>query len=315
MYTPSAPQITADEAAWPPLPLNEWADTCDTLHMWTQIIGKVRMALSPHVNHWWEAPLYVSARGLTTSPIPYGYRAFEIEFDFLNHNLEFRVSDGAVKAIPLYPRTVADFYRETMSVLRALHVEVKIRPRPDEVPDPIPFATDEKHASYDPEYVSRFHTILLRSDTILKQFRSDFLGKVSPVHFFWGSFDLAVTRFSGRRAPERQGADAVTRDAYSHECSSVGWWPGGGGVDGPAYYSYTSPEPPGFPSASVRPAAAHYHPSLKEFILMYDEVRKAADPRSALLDFCQSTYEAGAALGHWDRTELERSNAAAGKPS
>ncbi|MBZ5586472.1 MAG: DUF5996 family protein [Acidobacteriia bacterium] len=296
----------AENPTWPPLPLEEWAATYATVHMWTQIVGKVRLALSPHWNHWWETPLYVSARGLSTTLIPYGERAFEMEFDFIDHNLALRGSDRAARYIPLYARSVADFYREFMAVLGATGIEVKIWPHPVEVPDPIPFPDDVQHAAYDPEYVGRFHRVLLQADAAFKEFRAGFLGKASPVHFFWGSFDLAVTRFSGRRAPERQGADAVTRDAYSHECSSVGFWPGGGGVSGPAFYSYAAPEPEGFSSALVRPAAAHYDQNLHELILMYDEVRRAPRPKAALLEFCQSAYEAAATLGGWERASLER---------
>jgi hypothetical protein len=294
-----------EDSPWPPLPLEEWSHTYATLHMWTQIVGKVRLAYSPHVNHWWESPLYVSARGLTTSPIPRGDHIFEMEFDFIDHNLAIRLSDGITKFVPLYPRSVADFYRELMAVLRAVNIEAKIWATPVEVPNPIPFADDQQHASYDPEYVNRFHRILLHADTILKEFRGRFIGKSSPVHFFWGSFDLAVTRFSGRRAPERKGADPITRDAYSHECSSAGFWPGGGAVGGPAFYSYTSPAPEGYSTFPVLPSAAYYDSGLGEFIVMYDEVRHSASPRVALLDFLQSTYEAGAILGKWDRGALE----------
>ncbi len=306
---PETPRVSAekaDEGAWPGLPLEEWAATYATLHMWTQIAGKVRMALTPHVNHWWEVPLYVNARGMTTSPIPHRGRAFDMDFDFVEHNLAIRVSDGVEKFVPLYPRSVADFYHEVMAVLRAIGIEVRIWPHPVEVPDPIPFKEDDRHASYDAECVNRFHRILVRIDAVLKEFRSRFIGKVSPVHFFWGSFDLAVTRFSGRRAPEREGADAITREAYSHECSSAGFWPGGGDIAGPAFYSYTVPEPEGYRTSSIRPPSAFYHQGLREFILMYDDVRLAANPKATLLDFCQSTYEAGATLGKWDRAALER---------
>ncbi len=275
--------------------------------MWAQIIGKVRLALSPHVNHWWEVPLYVTAHGMTTSPIPYGNRVFEIEFDFLEHNLAIRASDGESKFLPLYPRSVADFYREFMAVLHAIDIEAKIWPKPVEIPNPIPFPDDDQHASYDPEYVSRFHRILLQIDSVFKKFRGRFIGKASPVHFFWGSFDLAVTRFCGRRAPERKGADAMTRDAYSHACSSVGFWPGSGDVAGPAFYSYTSPAPDGYAVYPVLPHSAYYDAGLGEFILMYDDVRLAADPNTMLLGFCQSTYEAGATLAQWDRGALEYS--------
>ena len=295
-----------DSTHWPPLPLEEWEPTRATLHMWTQIVGKVRLALSPRVNHWWQVPLYVSARGLTTSAIPYGDDIFEIEFDFAGGNLEIRKSGRATTSVRLYPRTVADFYHETMAALRGIGIDVKIWPVPVEIANPIPFPDDREHASYDPEYVNRFHRILLQVDTILKEFRSRFTGKASPVHFFWGSFDLAATRFSGRRAPERVGADPITREAYSHECSSAGFWPGGGDVTGPAFYSYAAPEPQGYAAQRVLPASAFYHAGLREFILMYDDVRRAASARSELLDFLQSTYDAAADLGNWDRVNLER---------
>ena len=291
---------------WPSLPLQEWDATRATLHMWTQIVGKVRLALSPHLNHWWEVPLYVTARGMTTSPIPYGERMFEIDFDFLDHNLAIRASDARNKFVPLYARSVADFYREFIAALHAMEIDLKIWPTPVEIADPIPFPEDHQHASYDPEYVNRFHQILLQADAVLKEFRSKFIGKASPVHFFWGSFDLAVTRFSGRRAPEREGADWITRDAYSHECSSAGFWPGGGAVTGPAFYSYTSPEPQGYSEYPVLPPAAFYHTGIKEFILMYDDIRSTTSPKAALRDFLQSTYEAGANLGKWDRAALEK---------
>jgi hypothetical protein len=290
---------------WPSLPLQEWEATRATLHMWTQIVGKIRLALSPHVNHWWEVPLYVTARGMTTSPVPYDERVFEIDLDFLDHNLAIRGSDERTKFIPLYARSVADFYREFMAALHAMGIDVKIRPMPVEIADPIPFPNDNQHASYDPEYVNRFHQILLQVDAALKEFRGKFIGKASPVHFFWGSFDLAVTRFSGRRAPEREGADVITREAYSHECSSAGFWPGGGDITGPAFYSYTSPEPQGYSAYPVLPRAAFYHTGIREFILMYDDVRSTASPRATLQDFLQTTYEAAANLGKWDRAALE----------
>ena len=295
------------EADWPELSLAAWKDTRATLHMWTQIVGKVRLALSPPVNHWWHVPLYVTARGLSTTAIPYGPRLFDVEFDFLTHQVSIRTSDGQTKAIRLYPRSVADFYREFMKALASVGIEVKIWKMPVEIPDPIPFDKDEQHASYDPEYASRFWRILVQADMVLKEFRGRYTGKSSPVHFFWGSFDLAVTRFSGRRAPEREGADAMTREAYSHECSSAGFWPGGGDVDGAAFYSYTVPEPEGFAAARVAPPAAFYHQGLHEFLLMYDGVRTAPAPKTALLDFLESTYQAGATLGRWDRAALDRS--------
>jgi hypothetical protein len=291
---------------WPPLPLNAWQDTYATLHMWTQIVGKVRLALCPLVNHFWEVTLYVSARGLTTSPIPYERGIFEIEFDFLHHNLVIQTSEGPSKTIPLAPRSVADFYKEFMAALASLDIHVKIWPMPQEVPNPIPFDKDFTHASYDRDAVSRFWHALISVDTIFKEFRGRFIGKDSPVHFFWGSFDLAVTRFSGRRAPERKGADPITRESYSHEVISAGFWPGGGDIKGAAFYVYAAPEPEGFSKSKVLPAQAFYHPQMKEFLLMYDDVRQAPSPRTMLLDFLQSTYEAGANLGKWDRAALER---------
>jgi Family of unknown function (DUF5996) len=301
------PQTVADQPeCWPALPLDSWKDTCATLHMWTQIVGKVRLSLTPLVNHWWNVPLYVSARGLTTSRIPYGERAFEIWFDFIQHQLVLETSDGIEKKIALAPRSVADFYREFMQMLRSAGIEVKIWHMPVEIPNPIAFDEDRVHASYDPASVEKFWRILLTVDAIFNQFRSKFIGKSSPVHFFWGSFDLAVTRFSGRRAPERPGADRLTREAYSHEVSSVGFWPGSGDIKDAAFYSYMAPAPQGFAAAQVRPAAAYYDKQLGEFLLMYEDARKAASPTGALLDFCQSTYEAGATLGDWDRKALER---------
>jgi uncharacterized protein DUF5996 len=297
---------TESSESWPPLPLSEWADTYATLHMGTQIVGKVRLALSPQVNHWWQVPLYVSARGLSTSPIPYGNGIFEIEFDFIDHKLNVTTSGGKTKYIRLEPRTVADFLTEFMALLHSLGIEVKIWNMPVEIPNPIRFDQDRVHKSYDPKYVHTFWRILLNVDSIFKEFRSRFVGKVSPVHFFWGSFDLAVTRFSGRRAPERPGVDAMTREAYSHEVSSVGFWPGGGDIQGAAFYSYAAPEPPGYSERIVRPSAAFYKKGMGEFLLMYDDMRAAPSPRATLLDFCQTTYEAAADLGHWDRSALER---------
>jgi hypothetical protein len=291
---------------WPSLPLESWDDTRATLHMWTQIVGKVRLALTPLVNHWWNVPLYVTARGLTTSLIPYSERSFELRFDFLKHQLVLETSDAAVRALPLAPRPVADFYQEFMSMLRAEGINVKIWHMPVEIPNPIPFDQDRVHASYDPKSVEKFWRILVSVDAIFKQFRSRFIGKSSPVHFFWGSFDLAVTRFSGRRAPERPGADIMTREAYSHEVSSVGFWPGTSGMSDAAFYSYAAPEPNGFKQAPSQPAAAGYNSTLGEFLLPYEDVRKAESPSTSLLQFCQSTYEAAANLGKWDRVALER---------
>jgi hypothetical protein len=294
------------EQVWPSLPYEEWKDTYETLHMWTQIAGKIRLALSPMVNHWWQVTLYVTPRGLGTSPIPFGTGNFEIEFDFIDHSLRVQKSDGRKQYMGLYPRSVADFYRELMAILQSLDIQVTINTIPQEVPNPIACDTDTTHASYDKEYANRFWRILVQTDSILKEFRGRFIGKCSPVHFFWGSFDLVVTRFSGRRAPERPGADLVTREAYSHECSSVGFWPGSGSVLAPTYYAYTTPEPSGLSRARVHPDAAYYDPQMKEFFLMYDDVRGAPDPRATLLDFLQTTYEAGADLAGWDRRSLER---------
>ncbi|MDQ1612342.1 MAG: hypothetical protein QOG00_2273 [Pyrinomonadaceae bacterium] len=296
----------ARDEVWPSLPLEAWKETYATLHMWTQIVGKVRLVQSPRINHWWQVPLYVSARGLTTTAVPHGTRNFEIEFDFIEHRLVIRTSDGQTRSLALAPRTVADFYRELMATLDALQLAVKIRAIPDELPNPIPFAEDEEHAAYDAEYANRFWRILAQSDRVLKEFRARFIGKVSPVHFFWGSFDLAVTRFSGRRAPERVGADSINREAYSHEVISHGFWPGSGDVQMPAFYSYTTPEPAGLPQAAVRPAGAFYNPGTGGFILPYDDVRQAADPDRVLMEFLQSTYDAGANLAGWDRAALER---------
>jgi hypothetical protein len=293
-----------NSAFWPALPLAEWKDTCETLHMWTQIVGKVRMALTPPVNHWWHTTLYVSACGLTTSAVPYASGLFEIEFDFVRHQVVLRTSPGATKKMALAPRSVADFYRELMSALVQLGIDVKIWTMPQEVPDPIPFEQDQQHASYDPAYANRFWKILVASDAVFKEFRGRFLGKCSPVHFFWGSFDLAVTRFSGRPAPPRPGADPVTAEAYSHECCSLGFWPGSGDMKGPAYYSYSAPAPEGFAQARVHPGG--YSSQLSEFLLDYEEVRNAASPLESLLSFAQTSYEAGANLGKWDRENLEK---------
>jgi Family of unknown function (DUF5996) len=292
-------------STWPDLPLEEWKDTYATLHMWTQIVGKVRLALSPRVNHWWQVPLYVNSLGLTTSAIPYFERTFEVQFNFIKHQLSISVSDGQLKVLSLRPQTVAAFYAEFLSTLRSLGIDVRIWPMPAEIPDPIRFDQDNHHSSYDRVYVERFWKILLLVDTVFQQFRSGFIGKHSPIHFFWGSFDLASTRFSGRRAPERAGADPITREAYSHEVISAGFWPGGGEVKGAAFYAYAAPEPDGFKTASVRPEKAFYSP-LGEFLLMYDDVRQSPNPEQSLLEFLQSTYEAGANLGEWPRSELER---------
>jgi hypothetical protein len=300
--------------SWPALPFAEWKDTYATLHMWTQIVGKVRLALGPQINHWWGSALYVTARGLTTSPIPYKRGVFEVNFDFIAHTLEITTNLGESRAFRLIPRTVAEFYAELMGALHSLGIDVKVWPMPVEVPRPVRFNLDESHAAYDSEYAHRFWQVLVRVDTVFWEFRSRFIGKVSPVHFFWGSFDLAVTRFSGRRAPERPGADPVTKEAYSHEVISVGFWPGDGEiVRDAAFYAYAAPEPSGFKERRVRPAKAFYSTEKCEFFLMYDDVRSSDAPEQLLLDFCQSTYEAGAILGNWDRPNLER--AAAGAPN
>lgn len=298
---------SAEDHAWPPLPLAEWEPTRATLHMWTQIVGKVRLALAPRVNHWWSVVLYVNSRGLTTSAIPCGERALEIQFDFLKHVLEIKVSDGSMRTLALAPRTVADFYREFTNALASLGVRVKIWPMPVEIPNPIRFDEDRVHNSYDPEHAQRFWRALVCADSVFGEFRARFIGKSSPVHFFWGSFDLAVTRFSGRRAPERPGADKMTREAYSHEVISLGFWPGNEGVIDAAFYAYAVPEPTGFSTAAIRPADACYNKTMNEYFLPYENVRRSADPRGTLLDFAQSTYEAGASLGDWDRAALERS--------
>jgi enamine deaminase RidA (YjgF/YER057c/UK114 family) len=309
------PAIAAPAAAagdpWPEIPLDGWRDTYATLHMWTQIVGKTRLALAPYLNHWWNVPLYVSSRGLTTSAIPCAWRSFEAEFDFLSHTLEIRTSDGAIRTLALAPRSVADFYAEYMSTLRELGIGATIWPRPVEVPDPIPFGIDRTHASYDADAALRFWRALAQADRVFKQFRGRFIGKSSPVHFFWGSFDLAVTRFSGRLAPPRANADATTREAYSHEVISAGFWPGSGPVQEAAFYVYASPEPKGLAAAAIHPAAAYYQREMGEFILPYDAVRSAPSPDEALLDFLESTYSAAAGLANWDRTSLDRAPARA----
>jgi hypothetical protein len=288
---------------WPELILEEWQDTLATLHMWTQVVGKIRLEQTPLINHWWNVPLYVSARGLTTSPMPYGDRIFEIEFDFIDHKLLIDCSDGAMTTLELRPQSVADFYKEVMDALGGLGINVKIWPMPVEIPNPIRFDEDQVHKSYDAAYVNRWWRALVSVDDVFKQFRSRFIGKVSPVHFWWGAFDHAVTRFSGRPAPPRE--DKMQQEAYSHEVISHGFWPGGNGVQA-AFYSYTTPEPPGLPESKIQPAAAFYSQDMKEFLLPYDAVRQSPSPENALMDFCQATYEAGANLAKWDRTALER---------
>jgi len=298
--------IPVPSADWPPLPLEAWKDTYATLHMWTQIVGKVRLALTPLVNHWWNVPLYVNARGLTTSLMRAGHCEFEISFDFIDHQLRIHTADDRTQTLALKPRTVADFYQEFRSALATLGINVKLWPMPVEIPDPIRFDQDTTHRAYDPEYANRFWRVLANLDAVFSQFRAGFIGKSSPVHFFWGSFDFCVTRFSGRRAPERPGADSITGEAYSHEVISAGFWPGSGKIAGPAFYAYAAPAPKGFAEATVRPTSAYYDKDLSEFILMYDSVRAASDPAATLLAFLQSTYEAGASLGNWDRKDLEK---------
>ena len=294
---------------WPAFRLADWKDTYATLHMWTQIVGKIRLELTPLVNHWWNVPLYLSSRGLTTSIIPYGARHFDMEFDFVENKLVIRTTDPMTVTVELVPRSVADFYQAVMSALRSVGIDVNIWKMPVEVADGVPFDQDTAHAAYDAEQVRRLWQILLSVDEVFKVFRSRFVGKSSPVHFFWGSFDLAITRFSGRRAPERNDPDPVLRkimqEAYSHEVISAGWWPGGGAVEEAAFYCYAAPTPAGFADQKVRPAEARYDSALGEYLLMYDDVRKAKSPGAILLDFLQSTYEAGAKTGHWDREALE----------
>jgi hypothetical protein len=297
--------------AWPDLPLEAWSDTYATLHLFTQMVGKVRLIQCPWVNHSWEATLYVTARGLTTSLIPYGVRAFQIEFDFVDHELRVLSSDGAMGGFPLQPQSVAAFYARLMEELSKLGLEVSISRKPNEVADPIRFDQDEIHKAYDREYVTRFWRILVQSDRVFKEFRARFVGKSSPVHFFWGAPDLAVTRFSGRTAPPHPGGvphlpDAIVREAYSHEVSSCGFWPGGGPMPYPVFYSYAYPEPSGFAEAAVAPPTAFYSTDLREFILPYDVVRQSPSPDQTLLEFLQTTYEAAANLGDWDRGALER---------
>jgi len=294
---------------WPPLPFEAWKDTCATLHMWTQIVGKIRLAQTPWVNHSWHVPLYLTARGLTTSPIRYDPRVFQIDFDFIDHQLLIQAGDGPMRSMALQPRSVADFYQNLFAQLAELDIDVTINTTPNEVADGIPFERDQQHHSYDPEYANRFWRTLLQADRVMKEFRARFKGKCSPVHFFWGSFDLAVTRFSGRAAPPHPGGvphlpDAVTREAYSQEVSSLGFWPGNTAAPTPIFYSYAYPEPSGFAEAKVRPAEAFYEPKLREFMLPYDVVRTAEKPDEVLLDFAQSTYDAASILAKWDRDAL-----------
>ncbi len=303
--------LSNDWIAWPELPLHEWQDTYTTLHMWTQIVGKIKLGLCPDVNHWWHVVLYLSARGLTTSPIPYGAGTFEIDFDFLHHQLVVQTNSGDSRTFALSGKSVAAFYQKLMDALDSLGINVKIWTVPVEVEERIPFEQDTRHASYNPDDARRCWQVMAQTDTVLKRFRSRFIGKCSPVHFFWGAFDMAVTRFSGRRAPEHPGgvpalADFVVREAYSHEVSSCGFWPGGGIIQEPCFYAYAYPEPEGFESAAVYPAGAFYSADLKEFLLPYDVVRASETSDELLLEFLQSTYEAAANLGNWDRSSLER---------
>ena len=306
--------IAAPADIWPDLPIEAWRDTCATLHMWTQIVGKIRMAQSPMINHWWQVPLYVTARGLTTSPMPCGARTFQIDFDFIGHQLLIETSDGQHRQLPLAPQPVADFYHSLVGALHGVGVDVRIWTRPVEVESTVPFERDREHASYDPEYANRFFRVLVQANRIFTTFRARFTGKVSPVHFFWGSFDLAVTRFSGRPAPPHPGgglhvADWVMREAYSHEVSSLGFWPGGPGC-GPIFYSYAYPEPEGYKTSPVLPDGAAYSEEMREFLLPYERVARADDPDEALLAFAQTTYEAAAERAGWDRAALERGDGA-----
>jgi hypothetical protein len=296
---------------WPSLPLEAWEGTFATLHRWTQIVGKIRLVQTPWINHSWHVPLYVTAQDLTTSPIPHGARTFEIAFDFLDHRLLIRASDGSAAALPLRAQSVADFYHELLGTLDGLGLGVSIHGSPNEVEDATPFAEDRSHDAYDPDYATRLWRVLVQADRVFHRFRARFTGKCSPVHFFWGSFDLAVTRFSGRRAPRHPGGipnlpDWVVREAYSHEVSSCGFWPGGGPHPFPLFYSYAYPEPEGFASAAVSPDGAFYSGELREWVLPYDVVRAAASPDEALMTFLESTYAAAAELGGWDRSALER---------
>lgn len=296
---------------WPALPFEQWKATCETLHRWTQIVGKVRLTLMPWINQSWHVTLYVTARGLTTSAIPWANGSFQIDFDFIAHELLIRTSKGAERKLALRPRSVADFYRELMAKLRELGIEAAIYPRPSELPDATPFDQDEAHASYDPDAANRFWRALVQAERVFTDFRSRFVGKCSPVHFFWGSFDLAVTRFSGRAAPPHPGGvpnlpDRVVREAYSQEVCSAGFWPGDSRFPSPAFYCYAYPEPAGFANAKARPAAAFYSNDLREFLLPYDQVRLSESPDRDLLEFLESTYQAAADLAHWDRAALER---------
>ena len=308
---------TEDSERWPALPYAAWQDTAATLHLWTQVVGKVRLARAPWLNHSWHVALYVTARGLSTSPIPDGVRQFQIDFDFIDHVLRVCTSDGHSRQIVLAPKPVAEFYDELMAMLHELGIAVTIRTMPCEIPDCIPFDQDTLHKDYDPTYANRFFRVLASASDVFGRFRTGFLGKASPVHFFWGSFDLAVTRFSGRPAPRHPGGvphlpDSVAQEAYSHEVSSAGFWPGGAGAEA-AFYSYAYPAPAGFGEAKVKPAAASWSKELGEFLLPYEAMRKERDPDAALMQFLTSTYEAAADLAQWDRKALECAMGEAGK--
>lgn len=298
--------LSTNAAQWPALPWREWAETADTLHIWTQIVGKTRLELTPLQNHWWNVPLYVTAHGLGTSAMPYGDNVLDIEFDFVTHELHFRMGSGQAQAMPLRAQTVADFYKEYQGCLETLGVSVKINPMPVEVSKPVRFDLDTVHKAYDAEYAERFWRVLVQAEKIFRRWGTGFLGKVSPVHFFWGSFDLAVTRFSGRPAPPREGADGIQREAYSHEVISAGFWPGNGGYGAAAFYCYAAPVPAGMAEADIQPPAAEWDASLGEFIFKYDAVRAQASPEDAVMAFIESSYEVAANLAKWDRAALER---------
>ena len=311
--------MEATRSAWPELPYAAWQDTCTTLHLWTQIVGKIRLAQVPWLNHSWHATLYPTARGLSTSTVPYGTRIFQVDFDLVDHMLWFRVNDGAKRRLRLEPQSVADFHEQVLGVLDDLDLDIRFDGAPNEMPERVPFREDTVERAYDAEWAHRFWQVLLQAHRVLEQFRTGFLGKCSPVHFFWGSFDLAVTRFSGRGAPPHPGGiphlpDDVTREAYSHQLSSAGFWPGGGPTDYAAFYSYAYPAPAGFSERAVQPSEAFFHADAGEFILPYDAVRESADPDQVLLAFLQSTYDAAAATGDWDRGVLECPSGVPGKP-
>lgn len=299
------------ESPWPSLPYEAWAETCETLHMLAQIVGKTQLALTPPLNHWWNVAFACSAVGFTTPPLFYGNRSFDVAFDFTTHQLRIRRSDGAERVLPLEPRPIAEYYRAYLAALDDLGIRVHLLARPVEIETAIPFERDTRHAAYDREWASRFWQVCLHVDRVLKEFRADFIGKSSPVHFFWGGFDFAVTRFSGRTAPPHPGgipnvANWVMTEAYSHEVSSAGFWPGNAAFPHPAFYAYAYPEPAGYSAAKPRPAAAYYHPDLREFILPFEDARTAASPDAAVKEFLQSTYEAAATHANWDRENLER---------